>query len=50
MPALVNPGLAERLAIELKPMAPGIYLASGAWIWPAIRRNAKAVRDGLAKR
>lgn len=47
---LANPGLAERLAAELKPMAPGLYLASGAWIWPAVRRNAKAVRDGLAKR
>ena len=47
---LANPGLAERLAVDLKPMPAGIYLASGAWIWPAIRRNAKAVRDGLAKR
>ncbi|UMY17638.1 class I SAM-dependent methyltransferase [Methylobacterium organophilum] len=47
---LTNPGLANRLVSELRPMNPGIYLASGAWIWPALRRNAKAVRDGLARR
>ena len=47
---LENPGLAERLAVRLKPMSAPLYLASGAWIWPAIRRNAKAVRDGFAKR
>jgi len=50
VPRLANPGLAERLAADLKPMNAGAYLASGAWIWPALRRNAKAVRDGLAKR
>ncbi len=42
---LAVPGLAERLAADLRPMAPGAYLASGAWIWPMVRRNAKAVRD-----
>jgi len=50
VPRLANPGLAERLAVDLKPMNAGVFLASGAWIWPALRRNAKAVRDGLAKR
>jgi len=45
VPALINPGLAQRLAAELKPMPPAAYLASGAWIWPMVRRNAKAVRD-----
>ena len=42
---LAVPGLAERLARDLKPMPAGAYLASGAWIWPMVRRNAKAVRD-----
>ena len=45
MPALANPGLAERLAIDLAPMDPAAFLASGAWVMPMIRRNAKAVRD-----
>ncbi len=45
VPALALPGLAERLARDLKPMPAGAYLASGAWIWPMVRRNAKAVRD-----
>jgi SAM-dependent methyltransferase len=49
MPPLGNPGLAQRLATELRTTQPAVYLVSGAWIWPAIRRNAKAVRDGLAK-
>ncbi|AWN40931.1 class I SAM-dependent methyltransferase [Methylobacterium durans] len=47
---LAAPGLARRLAEELKPMPPGAYLASGAWIWPMVRRNAKAVRDTFASR
>lgn len=47
---LAVPGLARRLAEELKPMAPGAYLASGAWIWPMVRRNAKAVRDTFVSR
>ena len=46
---LTNPGLADRLAVDLKPMSAGLYFASGAWILPALRRNAKAVRDGMAK-
>lgn len=50
MPALANPGLAERLAAELKPRPPGAYFVSGAWIWPAIRRNAKAVRETFSAR
>ena len=48
-PALANPGLAQRLAEELRATPPGAYLASGAWLWPAIRRNAKAVRDTFAR-
>ena len=47
---LANPGLAQRLAVDLKPMPAAAYLVSGAWIWPMIRRNAKAVRDGFASR
>ena len=50
VPRIAAPGLAERLAVALKPMPAAAYLASGAWIWPMVRRNAKAVRDGLAKR
>ena len=50
VPELANPGLAERLAAALKPTPPGVYLASGAWLWPAIRRNAKAVRDTFVSR
>lgn len=50
MPRLANPGLAERLAQALKTTPPGLYLASGAWLWPAIRRNAKAVRDTFVAR
>ena len=50
VPALSNPGLAQRLAAELKPMPPAAYLASGAWIWPMVRRNAKAVRDTFVSR
>ncbi|MFD0934452.1 class I SAM-dependent methyltransferase, partial [Methylobacterium trifolii] len=42
---IAAPGLAQRLSEELKPMPAGAYLASGAWIWPMVRRNAKAVRD-----
>jgi SAM-dependent methyltransferase len=47
---LAVPGLAERLAVDLKPMPAGAYLASGAWIWPMLRRNAKAVRDTFVAR
>ncbi|GJD77146.1 class I SAM-dependent methyltransferase [Methylobacterium gregans] len=46
---LAVPGLAQRLAADLRPMAPGAYLASGAWIWPMVRRNAKAVRDTFSR-
>jgi hypothetical protein len=31
-------------------MPAGAYLASGAWIWPMLRRNAKAVRDTFVAR
>ncbi|WP_336485804.1 class I SAM-dependent methyltransferase [Methylobacterium nigriterrae] len=48
--AIAAPGLAERLAAELRPMPAAAYLASGAWIWPMVRRNAKAVRDTFAPR
>ncbi|SFG74127.1 class I SAM-dependent methyltransferase [Methylobacterium gossipiicola] len=48
--ALAVPGLAQRLAVDLKPMPAGAYLASGAWIWPMLRRNAKAVRDTFVAR
>jgi 2-polyprenyl-3-methyl-5-hydroxy-6-metoxy-1,4-benzoquinol methylase len=48
--ALANPGLAERLAVDLKPMPPAVFLASGAWLWPMVRRNAKAVRDTFVSR
>ena len=47
---LACPGLAARLAVELKPMPPGVFLASGAWLWPMIRRNAKAVRETFVTR
>ncbi|KQO43180.1 class I SAM-dependent methyltransferase [Methylobacterium sp. Leaf85] len=47
---LANPGLAERLVVELKGTPAAAYLVSGAWIWPMLRRNAKAVRDGFASR
>lgn len=50
IPALANPGLAQRLAVELEPMAPGTFLASGAWVMPMLRRNAKAVRDTFSSR
>ena len=50
VPRLASPGLAERLAVDLKPMPAGAYLASGAWVWPMVRRNAKAVRDTFASR
>ena len=46
---IAAPGLADRLSRELKPMPAGSYLASGAWIWPMVRRNAKAVRDTFAR-
>lgn len=48
--ALACPGLAERLAADLKPTPPAAYLASGAWLLPMVRRNAKAVRDTFAAR
>lgn len=48
--AIALPGLAERLAEELKPMPAGAYLVSGAWIWPMVRRNAKAVRETFSAR
>ncbi len=41
-------GLAQRLAAELKPRAAVVYFASGAWIWPMVKRNAKALRDTFA--
>lgn len=50
LPTIAAPGLAQRLARELKPAPAGAYLASGAWIWPMVRRNAKAVRDSFGKR
>ncbi|KOX59920.1 methyltransferase type 11 [Streptomyces purpurogeneiscleroticus] len=46
---MTAPGLAQRLAAELKPMPAATYLASGAWVWPMVRRNAKAVRDTFAR-
>ena len=48
--ALACPGLAARLAVDLKPMPPAVFLASGAWLWPMVRRNAKAVRDTFVSR
>ncbi len=48
--ALACPGLAQRLAVDLKPMPPAVFLASGAWLWPMVRRNAKAVRDTFVSR
>lgn len=47
---IAAPGLARRLAEELRPMPAGTYLASGAWIWPMVRRNAKAVRETFSAR
>lgn len=47
---LACPGLAERLARDLKPMPPALFLVSGAWLWPMLRRNAKAVRDTFVPR
>ncbi len=37
--------LAQALAAALAPASPGTYIASGAWLGPMIRRNAKAIRD-----
>ena len=31
-------------------MPPAVFLASGAWLWPMVRRNAKAVRDTFVSR
>ncbi|TNC06026.1 class I SAM-dependent methyltransferase [Methylobacterium terricola] len=42
--------LAQTLAAALAPLRPGAYLASGAWLRPMIRRNAKAIRDTFAAR
>ncbi|WP_375409736.1 class I SAM-dependent methyltransferase [uncultured Methylobacterium sp.] len=50
VPALANPGLAGRLAIDLEPMPAAAFLASGAWVMPMLRRNAKAVRDTFASK
>lgn len=43
-------GLAQDLATALAPVRPGAYLASGAWLGPMVRRNAKAIRDTFASR
>ncbi|KMO21753.1 class I SAM-dependent methyltransferase [Methylobacterium platani] len=45
-----GPGLARDLAAALAPVRPGAYLASGAWLRPMVRRNAKAIRDTFAPR
>ena len=50
VPVLANPGLASRLAIDLEPMPAAAFLASGAWVMPMLRRNAKAVRDTFASK
>ncbi|SEP49755.1 Methyltransferase domain-containing protein [Methylobacterium sp. ap11] len=42
--------LARALAAALAPASPGAYIASGAWLRPMIRRNAKAIRDTFASR
>ncbi|NGM38822.1 class I SAM-dependent methyltransferase [Methylobacterium sp. DB0501] len=49
-PCLPEPGLAQDLAAALAPLRPGAYIASGAWIAPMVRRNAKAIRDTFAAR
>ncbi|KMO30594.1 methyltransferase type 11 [Methylobacterium variabile] len=49
-PGPAGPGLARELAAALAPVRPGAYLASGAWLGPMVRRNAKAIRDTFASR
>ncbi len=49
-PDLPTTGLAEDLAAALGTVRPGAYVASGAWLRPMVRRNAKAIRDTFAAR
>ncbi|TGD94625.1 class I SAM-dependent methyltransferase [Methylobacterium nonmethylotrophicum] len=49
-PRPAAPGLARDLAAALAPVRPAAYLASGAWLRPMVRRNAKAIRDTVARR
>lgn len=49
-PGPAEPGLARDLAAALAPVRPGAYIASGAWLRPMLRRNAKAIRDTFASR
>ncbi|SFV16938.1 Methyltransferase domain-containing protein [Methylobacterium sp. 174MFSha1.1] len=49
-PAPAARGLAQDLAAALAPVRPGAYLASGAWLRPMVRRNAKAIRDTFGGR
>ncbi|KMO40054.1 methyltransferase type 11 [Methylobacterium tarhaniae] len=48
--ALPATDLAHELAAALAPVRPGAYLASGAWLGPMVRRNAKAIRDTFVAR
>ncbi|WP_298952829.1 class I SAM-dependent methyltransferase [uncultured Methylobacterium sp.] len=47
---LSHPGLAGRLAEALRPVDPAVWLVSGAWLAPAVHRNARAIRDMVAPR
>lgn len=49
-PDLPTTGLAQDLAAALGTVRPGAYVASGAWLRPMVRRNAKAIRDTFAAR
>ncbi len=49
-PDLPATELARDLARALETVRPGAYVASGAWLRPMLRRNAKAIRDTFAAR
>ena len=48
-PAIAAPEIAARI-IDLYPRRSVLpYVASGAWLWPMVRRNAKVLRDTLVR-